>query len=456
MLVNGCNFEMVIDMPGNDGKPSEANALGKTPRSESAFHTPPAAAPGKSLVGVPLWKMLMLVAGPGLVVMLADTDAGSAITAAQSGAQFGYSLLMLQVLLIPILYIVQELTVRLGLATQKGHGELISTTFGKAWAWLSVSTLMISCIGALLTEFAGIEGVGRLFGVAPWVSIGLTILFMVVVVGTGSYRQVEIVAMLIGMFELAFVAVAMVSHPSPAAMIGAVITQPIHNPDYLFLIAGNVGAVIMPWMVFYQQSAVIDKGLNISHIKPARFDTAVGAMITQIIMASVLILTAATIGRTNPHTPLNTVQQIATALTPILGSSWGRVIFALGMLGAAWVATIVVSLTAAWGLGEVTGYKRSLAHHPFEAPWFYGVYLMCLLIGAGIVLSGVNLVRLTVTVEVMNALLLPIVLGFLFMLARKALPDPWRLKGRYAWVVGFVVLLTSVVGVYAGVAGLWN
>ncbi|MGC8624804.1 MAG: NRAMP family divalent metal transporter [Phycisphaerae bacterium] len=400
--------------------------------------------------------MLLLVAGPGLVVMLADTDAGSVITAAQSGAQFGYRLLMLQVLLIPILYIVQELTLRLGLVTQKGHGELISATFGKAWAWLSISTLMVSCIGALLTEFAGIEGVGQLFGVAPWASIGLTIVFMVVVVGTGSYRQVEIVAMLIGLFELAFVAMAVVSHPSPTAMLAAIAHQPVHSVDYLFLIAGNVGAVIMPWMVFYQQSAVVDKGLNISHIKPARLDTLLGALVTQIIMASVLVLTAATIGKTNPDASLNTVQQIATALTPILGSFWGRAVFALGMLGAAWVATIVVSLTAAWGLGEVTGYKRSLANHPFEAPWFYGVYLACLLLGAGIVLSGMNLIRLTVGVEVMNALLLPIVLGFLFMLARKALPDPWRLKGVYAWVVGGVVILTTVVGVYAGIAGLWK
>ncbi len=403
-----------------------------------------------------LWKMLLLVAGPGLVVMLADTDAGSVITAAQSGAQFGYSLLMLQLFLVPILYMVQELTVRLGLATQKGHGELISATFGKAWAWLSVSTLMVSCIGALLTEFAGIEGVGRLFGISPWISIGMTIVFLVVVVGTGGYRQVEIIALFIGLFELAFIAVAVASHPSPTAMLAAISSQPIHNPAYLFLIAGNVGAVIMPWMVFYQQSAVIDKGLNITHLKPARLDTAIGALVTQIIMAAVLILTAASIGSNNSHVSLNTVQQIATALTPVLGSWWGRAVFALGMLGAALVATIVVSLTAAWGLGEVTGYKRSLAHHPFEAPWFYGVYLTCLLIGAGIVLSGVNLVRLTLGVEVMNALLLPIVLGFLFLLARKALPDPWRLKGPYAWVVGFIVLLTSIVGVYAGIAGLLN
>ncbi len=440
-------------MPADDGKINTLTPMA-TPVPTDKFPNSPLVTV-KPHSGPSIWKMLLLVAGPGLVVMLADTDAGSVITAAQSGAQFGYSLLMLQLLLVPILYIVQELTARLGLATQKGHGELISATFGKAWAWLSVSTLMVSCIGALLTEFVGIEGVGQLFGISTWISIGMTIGFLVLVVGTGTYRQVELVAMFIGLFELAFIAVAVMAHPSPAAMIAAIARQPIQNPDYLFLIAGNVGAVIMPWMVFYQQSAVIDKGLNISHIKPARLDTAVGALVTQIIMAAVLILTAASIGKDNSHASLNTVTQIATALTPILGSAWGRVIFALGMLGAALVATIVVSLTAAWGLGEVAGYKRSLAHHPFEAPWFYGVYLLCLLMGAGIVLSGVNLVRLTIAVEVMNAMLLPIVLGFLFMLARKVLPEPWRLKGPYAWVVGFIVILTSVVGVYAGVAGLW-
>jgi len=232
--------------------------------------------------------------------------------------------------------------------------------------------------------------------------------------------------------------------------------MPLGDRQYLFLLASNVGAVIMPWMVFYQQSAVVDKGLNISHLKPARLDTIIGAFITQGIMVAILVLAATTIGTKNPNTPLDTVQQIADALIPFLGSFWGKAIFALGMLGAASVATIVVSLTAAWGLGEVTGYKRSLANHPFEAPWFYGVYVVSLLTGAGIVLSGVNSVKLAIGVNVMNALLLPIVLGFLFMLAIKALPEPWRLKGWYAWLVGFIVLCTACLGVYASIMGLWQ
>jgi len=425
------------------GPPSKGDAFKKSRNPTS---------PGKP--AMPFWKLLLLVAGPGLVVMLADTDAGSVITAAQSGAQFGYRLLVFQLILIPILFIVQELAVRLGLITQKGHGELIKEHFGKGWAWLSVSTLMVSCVGALLTEFAGIEGVGQLFGVPPWISISMTILFLVIVVATGTYRQVEVVAILIGLFELAFVAVAAISHPSVHAMITAIKNQPLRDPNYLFLIAGNVGAVIMPWMVFYQQSAVIDKGLNESHMRAERVDTVVGSVVTQIIMAAVLILVAATIGLKNPDAQLNTVQQIATGLSAILGSWWGRAIFSLGMLGAALVATIVVSLTAAWGLGEVTGYKRSLAHHPFEAPWFYAIYTIALLIGAGIVLSGINLVRLSVGVEVMNALLLPIVLGFLYLLALRTLPERWRLKGWYAWLVGAVVILTALTGVYAGIAGI--
>lgn len=386
--------------------------------------------------------------------MLADTDDGSAIVAAQSGAQWGYRLLLLQLVLVPVLYIVQELTVRLGLATRKGHGELIAEHFGKAWAWLSVSTLLVSCIGAMLTEFSGIAGVGLLFGISPWLSISLTIFLLVTIVTTGSYRRVEMIAILIGLFEFAFVAVAFVSHPGGTAMLQGMAHMPLDNHQYLFLLAGNVGAVIMPWMVFYQQSAVIDKGMDISGIKSARFDTVIGAIVTQVIMASILILAATTIGAKNPNATLDTVQQIADALVPFLGCFWGKVIFAAGMLGAAWVATIVVSLTAAWGLGEVTGYKRSLALHPFDAPWFYCIYVGGLLIGAGIVLSGVNLVKLAISVNVMNALLLPIVLGFLYLLARKALPEECRLKGWYAWVVGLVVLCTAGLGVYAGIVGI--
>lgn len=400
------------------------------------------------------WQWLGIL-GPGLVVMLADTDAGSLITSAQSGALWGYKLLILQLILIPILCIAQELTVRLGLVTGMGHGELIKHYYGKGWAWLSVSTLIISCIGAILSEFSGLAGVGALFHIPAWEMITGVVLFLVTIAWTGSYRSIERIAIFIGLFELVFLWVAWDARPVGREMLAGLTNIPWHDRSYLYLAAGNIGAVIMPWMIFYQQSAVLDKGLNVSHLRIARFDTAMGAIITQLIMAAVLIVTAATIGKSNPHAPLNTVQQISDALTPSLGFTVGKVLFALGMSGAALIASIVVSLTAAWGLGEVMGFRRSLQDHPADAPWFYGCYTLILIVGGVLVASGVlNLVNLSIGVEVMNALLLPIVLGFLYLLARHALPEQYRLKKSYAVLVCGLLVVTSVFGLFGGLAGI--
>ena len=401
-----------------------------------------------------LWSMMLVVFGPGLVVMLADTDAGSIITAAQSGAQWGYKLLLLQFILMPIVFIAQELTVRLGIHTGKGHGELIKHRFGTFWAWVSVSTLVITCIGAMISEFSGLAGVGNLFGVPTWLMMVLSVGFLAFIALTGSYRSVERIAICFGLFELVFFVVAWMAHPSLKEMWHGITSMPYKNSQYLFLFAANIGAVIMPWMIFYQQSAVVDKGLKPMHLKAARWDTAIGAVITQLVMAAVLVTTAATIGKTNPGAPLNTVQQISEALTPFLGSVAGKLLFAIGMTGASIVAAIVVSLTAAWGLGEITGYKHSLEHHPKDAPWFYATYIVTLIAGAILVDSGINLVNLNIAIEVMNALLLPIVLGFLFLLATKALPEEYKLKGGYLWFVAFVLGMTAIFAVYGGLWGL--
>ena len=402
------------------------------------------------------WERFVAVAGPGLVVMLADTDAGSIITAAQSGAQWGYRLLLLQAVLIPILFVVQELTVRLGIVTGQGHGKGIRQHFGPVWAWISVSTLLLACVGALVTELSGIAGVGALVGVSGWTSMTIVVAGLVLMAYTGSYLTVERIALAVGLFELVFLVVAWQARPDPGAVMAGALSIPFSDPKYLYLAAANVGAVIMPWMVFYQQSAVVEKGLTVADLPAARWDTAIGAVVTQVIMAAVLVATAATIGNARTGQPLDTVQQIAQALTPSLGERNGTLMFALGMIGAALVATIVVTLTAARTLGEIMSFNHSLEHHPREAPWFYGVYTLALVLGGVLVASGIDLVKLSVGVQVMNALLLPIVLGFLFMLARRALPDPYRLTGGYAWVVGITIVVTAGFGLYAGILGTFT
>lgn len=398
-----------------------------------------------------LW---LAIIGPGLVVMLADTDAGSLVTSAQMGATFGYKLLVQTLVLIPILFIAQELTVRLGLVTRKGHGELIKQRFGTHWAWLSVATLLVSCIGAMITELIGIVGIGNLFHISPIITITLSIVFLLFIALSGSYRSVERIAVVIGLFELVFIYIAIKSHPSLHHVWHDVLTFPANKKQYLYLTAANIGAVIMPWMIFYQQSAVIDKGLKIKDIKYSRWDTAIGAFITQIIMAAILIAVAATIGMSHHNTQLNSISEISQALTPSLGLTLGKLLFAMGMLGACLVAAIVVTCTAAWGLGEVLGYRRSLSDSPKEAPWFYFVYTAVLILSGVLVGSHfINPVRLNIAVEVMNALLLPVVLGFLYLLARKCLPEQNRLKGWYNTVVLIILGGSALFGLFAGIFG---
>ena len=399
------------------------------------------------------WFMFLAVLGPGLVVMLADTDVGSIITAAQSGAQWGYRLLLLQLVLMPVLYVVQELTVRLAIFTGRGHGELIRSSFGRGWAWVSVAGLGVATIGALLTEFSGVAGVGELFGVSRALSLSLAAALLLAVVLTGSYRRVERVAIALGLFELAFFIVAWRAHPHGAQLAEGLVHLPLHDHNFQFLVAANIGAVIMPWMVFYQQSAVADKKLRPVHYRYARWDTAIGSVITQTVMAAVLIATAATIGRTHAGASLDSVGDITHVLVPVLGERVGRVVFSLGILGAAMVAAIVVSLASAWGFGEVTGYRHSLEHHPLEAPWFYGIYTLAVIGGAVLVALSPDLVALNIGVEVMNALMLPVVLGFLVLLAFRALPPEHRLRGPYAWFVVAIALLTAGLGVYGGLSG---
>jgi Mn2+/Fe2+ NRAMP family transporter len=400
------------------------------------------------------WKTFLLVMGPGLVVMLADTDVGSIITAAQSGVQWGYRLLLLQLLLIPVLFVVQELTVRLGVFTGQGHGELIRKTFGTGWAWLSVCGLGVATLGALVTEFSGIAGVGELFGIPRLLSLSLTVIMLLTVVLTGSYRRVERVAIMLGLFEFAFFVVAWRAHPDAAEAIRGLVHMPLGNDAYLYLVAANIGAVIMPWMIFYQQSAVADKKLQPHHYRFARWDTAIGSVLTQLVMAAILVAAAATIGEHHPDASLSTIGDITKMLVPFLGADVGRVIFSLGTIGAAMVAAIVVSLACAWGFGEVTGYRHSLEHQPLEAPWFYGIYAFAVIGGAAVVDLVPNLVQLNIGVEVMNALMLPLVLGFLVALAFKALPPEHRLKGPYARVVIAVSMLTAGLGVYGGLTGI--
>ncbi|MGD0639323.1 MAG: divalent metal cation transporter [Roseiarcus sp.] len=392
--------------------------------------------------------------GPGLLVMLADTDAGNVVTGAQAGAQWGYRLLPMLLLLIPMLYMVQELTVRLGLHTGRGYGELIRERFGAGWAWLSVAGLAAAVIGSLITEFTGVAGIGELYGLSRGVTLPLAAFALLAVVATGSYRRVERAAIVVGLFELAFFAVAWAAHPSVETLATDVADLPLGDHQFLFLAAAGIGATFNPWMIFYQQSAIADKKLQLDHLTAARWDTAFGAALTQCLTGAVLVAAAATLGSGGAAVGLDSVGQISAALSPLLGENFGRLVFSAGVLGASLVAAIVCSLALAWGVGEVTGYKHSLEYHPFKAKWFYGVYAAAVVGSAALVGFARDLVWLNIAAQVLNALLLPLVIGFLVALALTALPASLRPRGLYRWILIGVCAVVIAVGVYGGVAGL--
>jgi len=389
------------------------------------------------------------------VVMLADTDAGSLITAAQSGARWGYEMVLPQLVLIPVLYVVQEMTIRLGVLTGKGHGALIREHFGRGWGLISAGLLFLAGTGALLTEFAGVAGVGELFGVPRVLTVPVAAAFLIGIAMTGSYRRVERIGIALGLAELAFIPALVMAHPSFSAIGRGLGHVPLGNSSFMLLLAANVGAVIMPWMIFYQQGAVLDKGLGPQDIKRERRTTAIGAVITQLIMIAVVIAFAATIARHHLGVALNSVGEMSLALRPFIGGIGAKVLLGAAVLGAALVAGLVASLAGAWGISEVFGWTHSLNERPCrQTARFYAVYGLAHVVGAVVVLLSLDLINLVVDVEVMNALLLPIVLGLLLALEARALPFERRMHGWHRALATGLCLVVIGFGLYTALVTL--
>lgn len=236
-------------------------------------------------------------------------------------------------------------------------------------------TLFAACVGALINEFAGIAGVGSLVGLPRGVSVGVTALGLVTLLVASRYQRVERVGVAVGLLELLFVPAAALAHPHLGGLVGGLAHPLVLRQSYLVLLAANVGAVIMPWMVFYQQEAVIDKGLRrlptSVALRAGRLDTAIGSLPTHLVMVAILVTAAATVGRSQPGAALNSVGDIADALTPFLGRTAAIALFGLGLVGAAVVAAIVVTCAGAWGIAEVLGWRHSLNESPRRARAFY-------------------------------------------------------------------------------------
>ena len=373
--------------------------------------------------------------------MLADADVGNVVTAAKAGAAFGFRLLPLLVVLVPVLYVIQELTLRVGILTRRGLGELVSERFGGGWSVIAAVGLIMAVLASLVTEFTGVAGVGELYGVSRTIGVPLAGGVLLAIVATGTYRRIEFLTLWIGLFQLAFIAVAVSARPDPRRVVYEMTDFPIGNHAFLFLAAAIIGACLNPWMMFYQQSAVVDKGLRLRDLKVSRVETAVGALIAQLLTGAVLFAVATSLGASGSDGTLETVGAISVTTKPLLGPTLGPLVFSVGVLGASMVAAVVCSLSLAWGIGELCGLRRSLEREPRRLRWFFLIYVAGVVSAAALVLLSPNLIWLNILAQVVNVFLLPVVLAFLIVLAAICLPRRLRLRG---WYLGLTICLTVV------------
>ncbi len=374
---------------------------------------------GRGAAGVQRLELRHLVAvlGPAWIVMLADVDAASVVTAAQAGSQFGYAMLLPLILLIPVLYVVQELTARLAIVTGLGHAELIRERYGMRWGAVAVLSMAAIDLLAYVAEFAGIVLGASLVHIAAPVAVGGALLLHAAMVLTGSYRRFERLALVLSLGLFAFVGLALLAHPDPHAVLdGLTGAQPVGRPGYLDLVVANVGAVIMPWMIFYQQAATVDKGLGLPDLRAARWETLVGAIASELLMAAIVIAAAAA-SAAGPVRALTAGGLALPAGLAALASDGGGVLVAIGMVGSGLLAAIVISLSSAWAWGELFRWPHSLNLSFRRAPAFYALYVLEIVPAAVVALVAQNLVAVVIGAMVLNVVVLAIPLAFLIRLS---------------------------------------
>jgi len=403
------------------------------------------------------FRLLWLLLGPGILVMLGENDGPSMLSYAATGARFGIGFFIPFVALtFCMAVVVQEMTVRLGSATHRGHAELIFNRFGPFWGWFSLIDLGMGNFLTLITEFIAIRAGLGFFGVPPWAAIlsALAVLYLALV--THRYWTWERITVAAAIFNLVFIPVALFTHPHWRAVGHALTTwRPLPgglSKDTLIILLADVGATVTPWMLFFQQSATVDKGLTRKDIRFGRLDTVLGAALAATAAVATILATAPLFAH---HMSAENFQaaQFAEALQPLIGH-FGAALFALGIVEAGIVACITISTSSAYAFGEVARKPHSLNLPMAEGRAFYSVLFLCAAAAAAIVLiPGLPLVYVVLVVNVIAVLAMPPALVFLFMLAndREVMGD--LVTPTWANIVaGGVVILLVLGGVLFGLS----
>lgn len=396
--------------------------------------------------------LLWLLIGPGILVMLGENDAPSMLSYAATGSSFGIGFFVPFVLLtFAMAFVAQEITVRLGAATQAGHAELIYRRFGRFWGNFAMVDLLFTNFLTLITEFVGIVAGAGFFGIPKWMAVGGSILLVGGVYLFRRYSSWEKIILGLALFNLVFIPVAILAHPDWGAVGRSLVTfQPFpkgFGSSTIVLLLSDIGATITPWMLFFQQGAIVDKGLSIRDVKQGRIDTALGALLAALAAIATIIATSPLFVHHMDASQFGAAQ-FAQALKPYIGHI-GSALFALGILEAGLVAAATISTSSAYAFGEVSQKAHSL-NRPFnEAKGFYFIlFAVMILAGAIVVLPSFPLEWVVIIVNVIAVLTMPPAIGFLLLLVNDK-----EIMGQHTNTLLLNVLGIGV-GVFVSLAGV--
>lgn len=390
--------------------------------------------------------LLLSIVGPGIITANVDNDAGGITTYSVAGAKYGYALLWVMPLVTLALVIIQEMSARLGVVTGKGLADLIRERMGVRLTTLILSLLVFVNLANTVSEFAGIAASLEIFNVSKYVSVPLAALAVWLLILRSNYKLIERVFLVASAIYLAYVASGILARPVWGEVMQALTTPKFQlKTDYITIFVTIIGTTIAPWMQFYQQSSIVDKGLKVQDYGYERIDVIVGSLFAVFVAGFIMISCAATLFRSN--IPINTAKDAAVALGPLAGQ-YASILFALGLLNASLFSAAILPLSTAYSVCEAFGWEASLSRKLKEAPIFFGIYTAFIVLGAAVILLPIkSLVQAMLVSQTLNGLLLPVIL-----IAMLSLINDNRLMGKFTNQAGFnlIAWITAVILVILG------
>ncbi|MHB9036174.1 MAG: Nramp family divalent metal transporter [Armatimonadota bacterium] len=366
-------------------------------------------------------KRLMLflaVIGPGIITAAADNDAGGITTYSVAGALYRYDLLWVIVLITFVLAMIQEMCARMGVVTQKGLGELIRENFGVKWTMFALGTLLVANLATTSAEFAGIATSLELFGISRYFSVPAAAIVIWLLVVKGTFKTIERVFMAFTVLYVTYIAAGIMAKPDWHEVLHATVVPNFNaSPGFIFLAIAVIGTTITPWMQFFLQATVVDKGVRVENYVYQKWDVYIGALMTDLVSFFIIIAAGATVyGKVNSDV---TAAQIAQALAPVAGR-YAEILFAIGLFNASLLAAAVLPLSTAYTYTEAFGWEIGVSRKFREAPMFYGIYTFSIIFGVAVVLlPNRGLIQIMINAQAISGILLPVILVFMLKLINR-------------------------------------